>query len=127
MRGAVQGAPEDWGVDSSALQTLEEVSTSGLGERLRQPDMTILDVREPVEWETGHLPGATLIRLADLRSRLHELRRDAPVLVICEAGVRSSSAASILQQAGFPRVSNVLDGTAGCRKAGLALQYPTTE
>ena len=46
-----------------------------------------------------------------------------PVVVICEAGVRSSSAASILQAEGFDGVSHVPEGTGGYRRAGLNLEF----
>jgi len=58
-----------------------------------------------------------------LRERLHELPQEAGITVICEAGVRSSAAASILQAHGFVGVANVLEGTAGYRNASLPLQF----
>jgi rhodanese-related sulfurtransferase len=54
-----------------------------------------------------------------------ELDSQCPLLVICESGTRSSSATSILQAAGFVDVSNVFEGTAGCRRAGFKLQHTT--
>jgi hydroxyacylglutathione hydrolase len=126
MRGGVRGGPDAWGIDASDLRSVEVVAIPRLVEILGEPGaaVTVLDVREPVEWETGHLPGATLIRLAELRDRLAELDRERWTLAICESGLRSSTAASILQEAGFPRVSNVIDGTAGWRRAGNQLQFP---
>ncbi|MBI4235874.1 MAG: rhodanese-like domain-containing protein, partial [Chloroflexi bacterium] len=84
----------------------------------------VLDVRESLEWEMGHVPGALLVSLGDLRARLGELDRSRPTLVICEAGVRSSTGASLLQAAGFAHVANVVEGTAGYRNAGYPLQHP---
>ncbi|HYM51915.1 MAG TPA: rhodanese-like domain-containing protein, partial [Candidatus Dormibacteraeota bacterium] len=51
----------------------------------------ILDVREQVEWNEGHIPSATLLPLADLPSRIAEVApdRDAPLLVHCAVGARS--------------------------------------
>ncbi len=40
----------------------------------------LVDVRQPGEYENGHLPGARLIPIADLRDRLHELDRDKPTI-----------------------------------------------
>jgi rhodanese-related sulfurtransferase len=45
------------------------------------PEMTILDVRQPNEYETGHIPGAKLIPLPDLGSRLSEIDPQKPTLI----------------------------------------------
>jgi hydroxyacylglutathione hydrolase len=84
----------------------------------------VLDVREPLEWETGFVPGAVLISLGELSGRTPELPRYTPITVICEAGLRSATAASVLQAAGFPNVAHVPDGTAGYRRTGRALEFP---
>jgi hydroxyacylglutathione hydrolase len=126
VAGVLTAEPEKWARDGLPLQTLGTVSTSALREKLGSNGVRVLDVREPMEWETGHVPGAILIALGELRARIGELDREEPLLVICESGVRSSSAASILQAAGFADVSNVFEGTAGCRRAGFELQYTTT-
>jgi len=74
-----------------------------------------------MEWAVGHVPGAQLIALGEVRERLGEVPTDREVAVICEAGVRSSSAASLLQAAGV-KVFNVADGTAGWRASGRPLE-----
>ncbi|MEW6433603.1 MAG: rhodanese-like domain-containing protein [Myxococcota bacterium] len=63
----------------------------------------LLDVRSPSEFHEGHLPRAKNVPLSELRWRLHELgptRR--PVVVYCRSGNRSSQAAAMLCEAGFP-------------------------
>lgn len=85
---------------------------------------TVVDVREAMEWDTGHVPGALLIPLAELRDSLPTVPKDAPIVTICEAGVRSSVAASILQAAGFTNVSHIPAGSSGYRRSGLALEFP---
>ena len=90
-----------------------------------QEPYLVLDVREPLEWETGYIPGALLISLGDLRDELPRVPRDRPVAVLCEAGVRSATAASVLQAAGYSRVVNIPEGTAGYRRSGYPLtMYP---
>jgi hydroxyacylglutathione hydrolase len=56
----------------------------------------VLDVRSPVEWESGHIPGAIHIPAGELQKRLNEVDTAAPLYVICGSGYRSSIAASIL-------------------------------
>ena len=61
----------------------------------------ILDVREPVEFASGHFPQAVNIPLSALRGRLNGLSKDKEILVYCAAGLRSYIATRILRQRGF--------------------------
>ncbi|CAN5423743.1 molybdopterin-synthase adenylyltransferase MoeB [soil metagenome] len=70
----------------------------------------VIDVREPGEWEIAHLPGATLIPLAQLHDRLRDLDPTARTLVHCKSGTRSAKAVRLLRQAGFTSVFNVEGG-----------------
>lgn len=78
----------------------------------------LVDVREPAEYSTGHVPGAINIPQADLADRLDELPSDVPIHMICQGGYRSLRAAQFLRQAGFENVANVAGGTAGWSAAG---------
>ncbi|MBN2419046.1 MAG: sulfurtransferase [Deltaproteobacteria bacterium] len=73
-------------------------------------DMNILDVRQPKEYEEEHIPGAKLIPIADLNSRLSELDPDKPTLVYCAIGGRSRVAAQMLAGKDFSRVLNLTGG-----------------
>jgi hydroxyacylglutathione hydrolase len=64
--------------------------------------MQVLDVRQPVEWETGRVPGSLHIHLGDLPARLAEVPRDTEVWTACASGHRASIAASVLDRAGIP-------------------------
>jgi rhodanese-related sulfurtransferase len=81
----------------------------------------VLDVREPVEYASGHVPGAVNLPQADLADRLEELPRDRPVLLICQGGYRSLRAAQFLKQVGFTQVASVAGGTAAWVAAGKPL------
>ena len=78
------------------------------------PAPIILDVREPEEYtgELGHIESSILIPLKDLTSRAGELEeyKDKHVIVVCRAGVRSTTAAAILTGLGFEQVSNLKGG-----------------
>ena len=65
----------------------------------------LLDCREPWEYQTAHIEGATLIPLRTIPQKLHDLPPDQPVVVYCHAGVRSLDAASWLKQQGVKAVS----------------------
>jgi rhodanese-related sulfurtransferase len=86
----------------------------------------IVDVREPGEWSTGHLPGARLVPLAELRSNPKKaLLRDGAIFVgvifVCAAGVRSQTAARIADQVGISALYSLTGGTRSWVNAGLPL------
>jgi hydroxyacylglutathione hydrolase len=83
----------------------------------------VVDVREPWEYRQGHVPGAVLIPLGQLSSRVGELDRERPVAVICASGNRSQSAAALLGQKGFKTIYNVSGGTGAWTYSGLELEY----
>jgi hydroxyacylglutathione hydrolase len=123
---ALPDDPAVWqsaGVPWETLPTVSVLALRGGG----NDDRVVLDVREPMEWETGHLPGAILMALGRIRQDLDRLPRDRQIAVICEAGVRSATAASILQAAGFPHVAQVPDGTVTYRALGWPLAFPAIE
>jgi molybdopterin/thiamine biosynthesis adenylyltransferase/rhodanese-related sulfurtransferase len=70
----------------------------------------LLDVREPDEYEFGHIAGSTLIPLGEVAGRVAEIPRDRSVLVHCRSGVRSAKAVAALQDQGFTDVWNVAGG-----------------
>lgn len=65
----------------------------------------VLDVRTPEEWDEYHAPNTTLIPLDELASRVNELPKDEPIVVICRSGNRSQTGRDILLQAGFNATS----------------------
>ncbi|MBC2737633.1 MAG: sulfurtransferase [Desulfobacteraceae bacterium] len=71
---------------------------------------TLLDVRQPKEYEAEHLPGAKLVPLPDLGERIAELDAAKPTLVYCAIGGRSRIAAQMLASKGFKEVYNLSGG-----------------
>ncbi len=78
--------------------------------QMRENGAFVLDVREPNEWEAGHIPGATLISLGDLESRLDEIPKDQEILIVCRSGNRSAQAREILKNKGFNQVTSMAGG-----------------
>lgn len=73
--------------------------------QMYQDGTFVLDVRTPEEWNEFHAPNTTLIPLDELASRLDELPKDQPIVVVCRSGNRSQSGRDILLQAGFNATS----------------------
>jgi rhodanese-related sulfurtransferase len=74
-------------------------------------DARLLDVREPDEWDAGHIEGALHIPLADLPARVDELPAEEALVVVCRTGGRSSRAVAWLVGNGYDAVN--LDGGMG--------------
>jgi glyoxylase-like metal-dependent hydrolase (beta-lactamase superfamily II)/rhodanese-related sulfurtransferase len=92
----------------------------------RPPDAVVLDVREPEEYAHGHVPGAVSLPQADLASRLDEVPRDRPVMLVCQRGMRSYRAAQFLMQMGINQVASVTGGTGAWRAVGKPLAVGDT-
>jgi rhodanese-related sulfurtransferase/rubrerythrin len=78
---------------------------------------TLLDVRQPREFEQSRIPGSKLIPLPDLPGRISELDSDKPILTYCAIGGRSRAAAQYLSGQGFKEVYNLKGGIAGWQDA----------
>ena len=83
----------------------------------RQAPGRIIDVRERLEFdgEHGHLAGAELVPLADLKAAAERWNRSEPLYLVCETGERSARAAALLLELGFSNVSSVRGGMEAVR------------
>jgi sulfur-carrier protein adenylyltransferase/sulfurtransferase len=89
----------------SRVKTMEaEEARRWMDGRLPE-SFTLLDVRNPDEYAGGHIPGAKLIPLAQLKQRLDEIDPVKPVLAYCAVGGRSRSAAKILSKHNVDAIS----------------------
>ena len=86
---------------------------------MRDEGAFILDVREPDEWNESHIPGATLIPLGELASRVSEVPQDQEVVVVCRSGNRSQQGRDILLSAGFTNVTSMAGGVNQWKAAGF--------
>jgi len=88
-----------------------EIEVTELKEMLDRGDkFTLIDVREPYEYQIARIPGAKLIPLGDIPKRLAEISRDEDLVLHCKMGGRSAKAIGILKEAGYTRLTNVRGG-----------------
>jgi rhodanese-related sulfurtransferase len=81
----------------------------------------VVDVRDPSEWSGGHLPGARLVPLGQLRQAPKASLPHDGVIFVCAAGVRSQTAARIAAAMGLTTIYSINGGTRAWLKAGLPL------
>jgi glyoxylase-like metal-dependent hydrolase (beta-lactamase superfamily II)/rhodanese-related sulfurtransferase len=95
-------------------QALEEVAGK----------VQVIDVREPDEYRgvLGHIRGARLIPLDELKQRAAEISRDTPVVTVCRSGARSAQAVVMLQKEGFRDIANLHGGMLRWRAEGGAAE-----
>ena len=110
---------------AGAPHTRREVDVAE-AQRRQDAGALLIDVREPVEWQAGHAPGARHIPLGTLTQHLVELPRDRDVLLICRSGNRSGTACGLLGRHGFDRAFNVIGGMQGWARAGLPIARAST-
>ena len=81
---------------------------------------TFLDVREPYEWEAGHVEGAVHIPIGQITFRVAELDRRDEIVVVCQVGQRSALVTDWLNQQGY-NAQNLEGGLAAWSAEGLPL------
>ena len=126
IAGYLHGGFRRWQESGGAVEASGRLSIGELQALLAEADgrgrdgrgPLVLDVRQRDEYAAAHVPGAVHLNAGDLPDRLAELPRDRPILTICGSGYRSSVAASLLQGAGFRRVSWVSGGVPAWQAAG---------
>lgn len=108
----------EWAMLTS-LSPVAEASVENLDQRV--PESLLIDIREPVEFAMGHIPGAVSLPQAELASRLDELPKDKPLYIVCQGGFRSLRATQFLRQVGYGQVINVQGGTDDWLRAGRSV------
>jgi rhodanese-related sulfurtransferase len=98
--------------DYTAQQTHDEVARGAL----------LVDVREPNEWDAGHLPGAVHIPMGQIPKRVAELPRDRKIIFTCRSGNRSGTIKDyMIDEHGYSDVHNQLGGILAWQVAGLPI------
>lgn len=115
--GWLAGGMTAWRTAGQPLAFVRQWSVDEL--HRQQSGVWLLDVRQPAEWQQGHIAGAQHITGAELPARLDEVPRERPIAVYCGSGYRSSVAVSLLKQAGREQVVNILGGFSAWRARHL--------
>jgi molybdopterin/thiamine biosynthesis adenylyltransferase/rhodanese-related sulfurtransferase len=114
---------------SRAKQYVGEIDVHQAKELLaEQPNTALIDVREKIEWEEGHIPGARFVPRGYLELRIENAIPDKnkPVVLYCAGGVRSMLAARTLQEMGYSHVTSLRGGFTAWKDNGLPFVIPRT-
>lgn len=99
---------------------LTEISVHELHQKLhRESPPLIIDVREPREFKSGHIPQAQLLPLPKILTNGFDLPQEKEIVLICSSGRRSARAAQVLQNKGYQQVMILQGGILAWEAAGL--------
>lgn len=99
-----------------------EIDVQSVSVGLANGGIQIIDVREPDEWQSGHIPGALHIPLGVLDSRLADINPERGIVTVCRSGRRSHNAAEQLHKAGFPNVMSLAGGMLAWQSASQPVE-----
>ena len=117
--GWLAGGLSGWEMKDFAVEERPPIGVREVVQKLENKEITVLDVRQPAEWDGGHIEGAIFITGAELPERADEVPDDKPIAVVCGSGYRSSIMASLLAHRGRKEVTNVAGGMSAWRAAGF--------
>lgn len=116
------GGVPAWREQGFAVSEARTISARECHDRMTHERLRVLDVRDQMEWEQGHVAGAIHTYVGDLSANLPPISRNEPLVVHCSVGNRSGLALSILERCGFTNLYNMLGGM----QAWRSLQLPLT-
>lgn len=123
LEGYLAGGFINWCKAGGQVESLDSWSVYDLHDVLEKGKLFLLDVRDiNNRMKVGHILGSRHIYVGELPGRLGELPRTHHIAIYCDAGFKGCLAASLLQQAGFTRVANILGGMAAWLKAGFDVE-----
>ena len=98
-------------LEATTVSHATEITAVELKARLDRGDkLTIIDVREPNEYQINRIAGSTLIPLGEVPRRYAEINQDDELIMQCKSGARSARAADFLRSVGFKKVLNLKGG-----------------
>jgi rhodanese-related sulfurtransferase len=98
------------------------LSTLQATQLINSKNAQIVDVRNADDFAKGSLPNARNLPTAAIKDRLGELKKERPVIVVCNTGNTAGPAAAQLREAGFGEVFVLAGGLAAWREAGLPVK-----
>ena len=113
-----------WSMFGNRFRGVKEVKPAEALQLINHKNAFVLDVRDPNEYNGGHVLNSVLIPLGTLKARLDELEkyRDRPMVVVCRSGSRSGTACAILAKHGYAQAYNLAGGVLAWQRNNLPLE-----
>jgi len=113
-----------WSLFGNRFRGVKEVDTTAALQLINHKSALVLDVREPNEYDAGHILNSKLIPLGKLKERMGELEkyRDQSIVVVCRSGNRSGTACYLLGKQGFAQAYNLAGGMLAWEKINLPVE-----
>ncbi len=92
------------------VNVISAEKTKELVKNTPQDELEIIDVRQPAEYERGHITGAKLMPMSTLSDNAEKLDASKTIVTYCRSGVRSRSAAALLKRKGFENIFSMTGG-----------------
>jgi sulfur-carrier protein adenylyltransferase/sulfurtransferase len=108
-------------------EEIDEISSSEAQARQRSSEAPLfIDVREPDEWDEGHIPGAVHVPRGRLEGRIEGLvpDKERPLVLYCSGGSRSAFATRVLGELGYEEVVNLAGGFTDWKRNGFDVTIP---
>lgn len=106
------------------LSSVAQVTPTELTIQVNRHDAVVLDIRAEADYGKGHITGAKHLTAADIAAQKLaglEMKKDAPIIVVCQAGVTAHKAAANLAKQGFTKVSVLQGGMGSWTSANLPI------
>jgi rhodanese-related sulfurtransferase len=112
-----------WPLVQGRFSKMKAIGMVNATQLINRQNAVLLDVREPKEYEGGHLPNAVHIPLSELAARGSELAKltSRPVIAYCDRGQRSRAAGAALAKLGFTDIYQLAGGLRAWKDAGLPI------
>ena len=123
----VSGVLFIWPTVAKLFLRTREVGVADAVHLINRRDAVIVDVREPHEFKSGHIPNARNIPIGQLNDRMKELDKfkDRPVLLVCQTGQRSGQMCTSLVNAGFSEATGLAGGMGAWQQANMPVAKET--
>jgi len=117
--GHLQWGMTEWKSQGLPVARVPQITVHDLATmKEERPDLVVIDVREPFEWDEGHIDGALHVPMPEALARKDLVPDGRPKAVVCAGGLRSSTVISVLSRAGLADWYNVIGGMTAWQKAG---------
>lgn len=120
--GYLEGGFPSWMADGREWDVIPSISASEFADAFNKQNLTVIDVRKPAEFGTGHVEGALNLPLDYINDLMAEFPRQSTLYLHCAGGYRSMVAASILKARGFDDIVNIEGGFGAIALTGIPVR-----